>query len=128
MASVFISYRSADAALAERLAEEVRAAGHDVWLDQWEIGVGDSIIRKMNEGLSGAAYLVLCYSSQDVLAPWISAEWMSTLARQLNGEGVKILPVRLSGGKPPAILADVRYADLVMDWDGGVAELLRAIR
>jgi hypothetical protein len=128
MANVFISYRGADAAPAERLATEVGAAGHAVWLDQWEIGVGDSIVGKMNEGLEGAAYLVLGLSSSDVLAPWISVEWMSTLARQLNGEGVKVLPVRLTGEKPPVILADIRYADLVADWSGAVAELLRAIR
>lgn len=128
MANVFISHRGADDAEAERLADEVRRSGHTVWLDVWEIGVGDSIVARMDEGLEGAAYLVLCYSSSGVLAPWIDREWMSALARQLNGEGVKMLPVRLTGGDPPAILADIRYADLVADWAGGVAELLRAIR
>ena len=63
-----------------------------------------------------------------VLAPWMSREWMSALARQLDGHAVKLLPVRLSGGEPPAILADIKYADLVKDWDGGVRALLRAIR
>jgi hypothetical protein len=128
MANVFISHRRADDAEAERLAIEIRNAGHDVWLDVWEIGIGDSIIQRMNEGLTGATYLVLCYSSSDVLAPWISSEWMNTLARQLNGENVKILPVRLTGGSPPAILASIRYADLVANWPTGVAEVLRAIR
>src|SRR4051812_14840792 len=128
MANVFISHRKADDAEAERLADEVRRAGHDVWLDVWEIGIGDSIVSRMNEGLTGAAYLVLCYSSSGVLAPWIGSEWMSSLARQLSGHGIKILPVRLTGGDPPAILADIRYADLVADWSTGVRELLNAIR
>jgi len=128
MANVFISHRRVDDAEAERLATEIRNVGHDVWLDVWEIGIGDSIIQRMNEGLTGATYLVLCYSSSDVLAPWISSEWMNTLARQLNGENVKILPVRLTGGTPPAILASIRYADLVVDWPRGVADLLRAIK
>ena len=52
---------------------------------------------------------------------------MSTLARQLSGCSVKILPVLLSGGAAPAILADIQYADLVTDWDRGVGALLRAI-
>jgi hypothetical protein len=128
MANVFISHRRTDDAEAERLADEVRRAGHEVWLDVWEIGIGDSIIQRMNEGLTGASYLLLCYSSSDVLAPWISSEWMNTLARQLNGENVKILPARLTGGSPPAILASIRYADLVADWTRGIAELLRAIK
>ena len=38
-------------------------------------------------------------------------------------------PIALStGGEPPAMLADLKYADLVRDWSAGVAELLRAIR
>jgi hypothetical protein len=128
MANVFISHRGGDSKEAEQLANEVRKAGHKVWIDTWEINVGDSIIEKMNEGLEGAIYLVLCYSSSGVLSPWMGREWMSALTRQLDGRGVKILPVRLTGGDPPAIIADIRYADLVKDWAKGVAELLKAIR
>lgn len=128
MANVFISHRGADVPPAERLAQEIRNAGHQVWLDEWELNIGDSIIGKMNEGLSGATYVVLCLSAQGVDAPWISREWMSALARQLNGHSVKLLPARLTGGDPPAILADIKYADLVADWSRGVSDLLKAIR
>jgi hypothetical protein len=128
VANLFISHRTADTVEAERLAIELRNAGHTVWLDSWEIGIGDSIVEKMNEGLEGATYLILCYSSSGVTSPWVSREWMPTLARQLDGYGVKILPALLTGGQPPAILADVRYADLVADWAQGITQLLRAIR
>lgn len=128
MAKVFVSHRGADTAEAERLATEIRAAGHDVWLDAWAIGLGDSIVGRIDEGLAGAAYVVLCLSAQGVSTPWMGREWMSTLARQLDGRGVKLLPVRLTGGDPPAILADIKYADLVTSWTRGVADLLRAIR
>jgi hypothetical protein len=128
MPSVFVSHRGADAQAAEKLATEIRAAGHDVWLDEWQLNVGDSIIEKMNAGLQSAEYVVLCYSDQGVLAPWISREWMSALARQLESAGVRLLPVRLSGGNAPAILSDIKYADLVADWSRGVKDLLKAIR
>ncbi len=128
MPNVFVSHRGGDTQEAERLADEIRNAGHQVWLDVWEIDVGDSIVERINAGLEGATYLVLCYSSSGVTSPWMSREWMSALARQLNGYGVKVLPVLLTGGEPPAILADVKYADLVADWAQGVSELLQAIR
>jgi hypothetical protein len=127
MPNVFISHRSADATLAEQLALEIRDAGHKVWLDTWEISIGDELAEKMNEGLEGAAYVVVCYSSHG-LAPWMGKEVWATVARQLSGMGVRLLPVRLSGGLPPALLAGTKYADLVSDWRRGVAELLRAIR
>ena len=125
---IFVSHRSADAHLAELLANEIRQAGYPVWLDEWELGIGDSIIERMDSGLAKAGYLVLCYSQDGVHSPWMSREWMSTLARQLEGHKVKILPVRLSGGKPPAILADIRYADLVKDWSRGIADLMKAMK
>ena len=127
MANVFISHRKADAVAAERLAVAIEKSGHRVWLDEWEIGIGDSIVARVNQGLEGAAYLVLCYSSAG-LSEWVNREWQSALARQLAGHGVKVLPVLLSGGTPPAILADIKHADLVTSWDQGVQDLLKAIR
>ncbi len=128
MANVFISHRGSDVQEAERLADEIRNAGHQVWLDKWNISVGDSIVERMNEGLEGATYVVVCYSSAGVTSPWMSREWMSALARQLNGYGVKLLPVLLTGGEPPAILADIKYADLVKNRSQGVSELLLSMR
>lgn len=127
MANIFISHRKCDAYQARQLAEEIRKANHQVWLDEWHINLGDSIVQRINEGLEGASYVIVCYSSSGVTSPWMSREWMSTLARQLNGYNIKILPVLLAGGKPPAILADLKYADLVRNWVQGISELLRAI-
>lgn len=128
MANVFISYRKADLQEAERLAVAIRQSGHRVWFDEWKIDLGDSIIGEINEGLEGTAYVILCYSSTGVTSRWMGREWMSALARQLNGVNIKILPVLLTGGTPPAILEDVKYADLVKDWSQGLQEVLRAIR
>lgn len=128
MASVFVSHRGADAATAERLASDLRSRGHDVWLDVWNIGIGDSIVERIDEGLSGSSYVLLCYSDTGVSAPWMSREWMSALAQQLNGVAVRLLPARLAGGHPPAILADIKYADLVKDWLSGIDALDAAMR
>jgi hypothetical protein len=125
---VFISHRGTDAKEAERLARELVAAGHNVWLDEWEISIGDSIVARINEGLEGTTYLIICYSKSGINVPWMSREWMSMLARKLNGHAVALLPVILTGGSPPAILADVKYADLSRSWSSGITELLRAIK
>lgn len=128
MANVFISHRLVDATQARHLAADLRTAGHEVWLDDDEILAGDSILGKMNEGLERAQYVVVCYSSSGIGSPYMSREWLSALARQLDGRGVKLLPVRLTGDEAPAILADIKHADLVANWNDGLAELLRAIK
>ncbi|MEH1857971.1 MAG: toll/interleukin-1 receptor domain-containing protein [Nostoc sp.] len=127
MPNVFISHRKSDAQQAEQLANELGDAGHEVWFDEWKIDVGDSIVERVDQGLEGSKYLVLCYSSSN-MSSWVNREWMSVLARQLAGHQVKVLPILLTGGQPPAILADIKYADLVQDWSKGVSELLRAIK
>jgi hypothetical protein len=128
MANVFVSYRKPDYADASRLAREIRKSGHQVWLDEWNINLGDSIIASMNQGLTAADYVVVCYSSSGTTSPWMSREWMSALARQLEGHKIKLLPVVLTGGQPPAILADIVYVDLVKDWSAGIGKLLDAIK
>ena len=82
--------------------------------------------KEFNAGLEGATFLVLCLSGHG-LSPWVNREWMSTLDRQLSGAGVKILPAKLVGGKLPAILADIRAADLTRSWDDGVRQLKAAL-
>ncbi|MGW4365879.1 toll/interleukin-1 receptor domain-containing protein [Nocardia takedensis] len=128
MSNVFVSHRGADSAAAERLADDLRHRGHTVWLDVWAIGIGDSIVGQVNKGLEGATFLVLCYSAAGSLSPWMSQEWMSALARQLGGADIRVLPVRLTGGEPPAILADIKYADLIGDWAAGIDALCAAMR
>jgi hypothetical protein len=127
MPKVFVSHRSSDLHLARKLAAELRTCGNDVWLDEERLLSGDSIVREVNAGLSGSQYVILCLSG-DGPSEWTDREWMSALARQLNGMGVKLLPVLLSGGSPPAILADIKYVDLTNDWDHGVSLLCLAIR
>lgn len=126
MPKVFICHRTDDKTVAEQLANQISAAGHHVWLDLWSIGVGDSIVAEIDKGLSATNYLVLCYSKSGP-SDWTDREFHSTLHRQLSGHPVKILPARLSGGKPPTILADIRYADFVEDWNKGLTDLLKAI-
>ena len=57
MAKVFICHRGADTALAERLAAEIRAVGHDVWLDLWKIGIGDSVVSEIDKGLRKLCFI-----------------------------------------------------------------------
>ena len=127
MANIFVSYRSSDVDSARQLATEMQARGHSVWLDESQISVGDSIVEKIDSGLEAIQYLILCYSGAGVHSPWMSREWMSTLARQLEGSGVRILPVRFSGGNPPTLLADIKYIDMSADWNLGIEQLHMAL-
>jgi hypothetical protein len=49
MARIFLSHRKTDASLAERLADELCRAGHEVWFDEWEINIGDSTVARIDK-------------------------------------------------------------------------------
>jgi hypothetical protein len=127
MAKVFISHRGADSSSAARLKSDLEILGHSVWLDKDEIRAGDSIIQKMNDGLTEATHVVVMYSDNTSPGLWMDREWMSALARVLNGFGVKLIPVRIGLSTGPSILADVKYADLYTDWASGMRNLESAL-
>ena len=124
---IFISHRSADLDLARKLSGELEAYGHDVWLDDERILVGDSIVQEVEAGLLGSNYVIMCLSVHGP-SEWTDREWMSTLSRRLSGTDVKLLPVVLSGGAVPSLLADIKYVDLTKDWDHGISLLCLAIK
>ena len=126
--NIFISHRSEDKLLANKLSFDLENLGYVVWIDAWKINAGDSIIEKINDGLSNTNYFLLCYSNKGIYSPWMSREWMSALSQQLNGKKIKILPILLSGGEPPAILADIKYVDLTANWENGISELMQVLK
>lgn len=112
LAKVFLSHRTPDKDLVVAVGEYLRRLGHDVWLDTWCISLGDSIVERINHGLSRQNVILLFCSAHDPLAPWISREWMSSLARKLSGQELDIIPILLAGGRLPAILADISYVSI----------------
>lgn len=112
MAKIFLSHRTADKDVVIVVAEYLQRLGHEVWLDVWSIKLGDSIVSKINEGLSEHNVILLFCSAHSSLAPWISREWMSALARKLGGETLQIIPVLLPEGRLPVILADISYVSV----------------
>jgi hypothetical protein len=46
--------------------------GANVWFDEWEIGVGDSLVRKIDEGLSGCDAFLGVISAARVVSKWVA--------------------------------------------------------
>lgn len=125
---VYLSYASLDRALARRIAQDLRTTGVDVWLDEWEIRVGDSIAGRIQEGLERAAFVVVLLTRHSIASGWVEKEWRSKLDLEARERRVAILPVRGDEAPIPLLLRDRKCADLSRDYRSGVAELIRAIR
>lgn len=89
---VFISHASEDkASFARPLAEALRVH-FDVWYDEYEFTIGDSLFKKVNEGLASCDYGVVILSPAFFQKKWTQAELDGLFA--LEGPTRKmILPI-----------------------------------
>jgi hypothetical protein len=62
MKHIFISHAGADASTADKLAGDLKNAGHETKVDTRELKLGDDSINFMNEGIANAHTVVILYS------------------------------------------------------------------
>lgn len=106
---VFISHASEDHNFVLQLAEKLKKDNIDVWVDDWELKVGDSIVQSINEGLEKSSFLVVVLSEYSIKSNWVLRELNSTLMRQLGKDHIVILPVllELEFNEVPPLLRDI---------------------
>lgn len=123
----FISHSSGDNKIAKKIANSLVERGYAVWLDEWEIKVGDSIIDKMNKGIVESDFLMILLSQNSIKSDWVTVELNAAKMKEMSKKKVFILPVLLEDCEIPALISDKRYADLRTSYREGVKELLKVL-
>jgi hypothetical protein len=98
-----------------------------VWYDDWEIGIGDSIVAKIEEGLARNDTLIVLLSPASVESKWVRRELDTALMNQLAGHNVKIIPVLIARCELPAVLASIKYVDLTSSFQDGIIQLMQTL-
>jgi len=124
MPKVFVSHSAKDSGFVKQLATDLKDAGIAVWFDQWEIKVGDSIIEKINEGISSSDYLIVVLSKSSTTSKWVREELSAAKTIEIDKRGVFILPVLLETCDIPPMIASKRYADFRVSYEKGLTGLL----
>jgi hypothetical protein len=84
---VYLAHASDDhETLAKPLAEALMAQGIDDWFDEWEIRAGDSLRRKMEEGLTNCTHFVVLLTTSSLHKPWVETEIDAGFIRAVGGE------------------------------------------
>ena len=120
---VFICHASEDKPTAREIAHFLKGLGSEVWFDEWEIKVGESIVQRIDGALGQVTHLLLLLSKHSVNKPWVQKEFSSALMRQLSDSSITVLPMRLDDSKLPALLADIKYADARGGLKQGLSEI-----
>lgn len=90
---VFISHASEDKDDVVRpLAEALREGGLEVWYDEFELRIGDSLRRKIDSGLARSRFGVVVLSQDFFRKGWPNYELDGLVTRSVSGEQV-LLPI-----------------------------------
>jgi hypothetical protein len=101
----FLCHSKADASRAEPLARDLRGAGIDVWYDEWEVGPGESLRRKIDAGIDGATHFLVLLTPASLQSEWVQTELDAGLVNRIAGL-CRLIPIvwGLSDREVPATL------------------------
>lgn len=112
---VFLSHTSKDKPNVRHVASYLESKGYEVWLDEWEMTPGDSLITKISEGVEGADKLVVFLSPDSIKSSWVEKELNGGLIMEIaeeKGLGSKfVIPVLFEACKVPFFLREKIYAN-----------------
>jgi len=124
---VFISYSHADSDFVDSLAKQLVSHRHYIWLDKWELNVGDSLIQKIQSALHLTPGLIVVLSKASVESEWCKRELDSGLIRELEEKRVVVFPLVKEDCELPLFLRGKVYADFRSSFDDGFRALNEGI-
>jgi hypothetical protein len=124
---IFISYSHKDKKFVDKLAMQLVRRNVNVWLDRWELAVGDSIVEKVQEAVDGASALLVVLSKASTGSEWCKKELSAGLLRELEEKRVVVMPVMLEDCQVPVFARGKMFADFRTDFDDGLKSIVEGV-
>ncbi|HSU59419.1 MAG TPA: toll/interleukin-1 receptor domain-containing protein [Bryobacteraceae bacterium] len=128
MPGVFLSHSSKDKAFVLRLAVDLAVRRIPVWLDSWEMGLGDSLSQLIFDGIDNSGFLVAIVSKNSLKSGWVDKELAAALAKEAASGQTFILPIKISTADLPASLDGRIFADFSDSYFDGFEDLLTKLK
>jgi TPR repeat protein len=126
--AAFISYAHEDRAVAHEIAFGLQKRGCDVWIDQGELNVGDSLVERLAGAIAEVDFVIPLISEHSVDSPWCRKELSLAMTDEVDLEGRfgvrRVLPLRVGQVEMPRMLRDKLYLDVDYDRPGVVVPRL----
>ena len=118
----FVSYSREDSAFALRLAEDVKAADGNVWLDQLDIVPGERWDRAVENALHNCTRVLVILSPASVPSTNVMDEVFFALAEKKT-----VIPIMYRDCAVPLRLRRVHYIDFRSDYPPALRDLLKTL-
>jgi len=120
---IFISHSSKDKKVAAQLATDMNFCGIDVWLDQWELQIGQSLTDELAKAMDESRYIAILITANYNKSVWTKTEYKKALSREQRDGGTVMLPLILGEAEVPDFLEDKIYLDLRTDYYSGLTRI-----
>lgn len=124
---VFISYSHEDKGFVEWLKDNLQGLGLEIWYDQQELQLGDSIKSKITEGIQSSSIFIVVLSRVSKKSNWVRYELNSALLSSAINKGIKIIPIKIDESEVPFDLSNYLYADFSKSRIEGLDILKRSL-
>ena len=91
--TIFLSHSGVDTEFASWLYSKLISANLTVWYDEYELLIGDSIIHRIEVGLTSSTFVVVVLSKAAISSNWVKAELEPKILQQIEGDSITVLPV-----------------------------------
>ncbi|MDL2356750.1 MAG: toll/interleukin-1 receptor domain-containing protein, partial [Pseudomonadota bacterium] len=119
MPTIFLSHSSKDKPAVKALAEALLGHGFKVWLDEWDLEVGDSIVQNIQDGLQRCEFVAVWLTESSINSGWAAKEWQSKVFSEVSTKKISVLPLLAEDCDVPFFLSDKKYADFRTSFDHG---------
>jgi TIR domain len=120
---IFISHSSKDKNVASQLSIDLNFCGIDVWLDQWELQIGQSLPDEIAKAMDDSRYIAILITENYNKSVWTKTEYKKALSREQHENRVVMLPLLFGDAETPDFLEDKIYIDLRTNYYSGLARI-----
>ena len=109
--NVFLSYRSVNRGWVLNLYDVLTELGFKVFLDQYVLKPGDSLVRVLEDGLQQSQAGVLIWSNTTKDSEWVRNEYDTILSRSTNDKNFYFVPVKIEKAPLPTFANTKLFID-----------------
>jgi hypothetical protein len=122
MKTYFLSYARADEKVALRFADDLIAAGVQLWVDQYDIRPSEHWDRAVETAVRNSQGLVVMLSPRSAASPNVADE----VSVAIEG-GKSVIPILIEGCTIPLRMTRMQFIDATSDYAGALRRCLSTI-
>ncbi len=124
---LFLSHNHKNKNLVRKLATDINLFGIDVWLDEWEIEIGDSLHESIGRAIEKSRYIGIVVTPEFVKSKWCKDELLQALSREKREDKIILLPLLFEYAQPIPFIDDRLYLDFSTNYLKSLAHLCALI-